>query len=358
MKGRKGRRGEREKRMDQKRHDWQTDKAGSPPVSPSPPLPFSPSPHLPLSPSRSTLRAWCYLVWLSFQRQARARQMVWIALALLIFTVTVVALNTAGGRWSMDHWRSPRGYGPRFSAWLEIWTLEVKRGTAVAPLPDALATGVLAACRAVLDRSGFLVFAQFMVYSVFLSFLLPIWSLSFATEALSSEREARSLVWLLSRPLPRSAIYLAKFAALLPWALALNVGGFALLCLAAGGAGQLALQLFWPAVVAATFAFCALFHLMSALFRRAAVVAIVYSFFLETILGNMPGYMKRVSIGFYTRCMMFESAEGIGVMPPEKPEVYWPVDAATSWTVLVAGTIVLLGVGMVVFARSEYREES
>jgi hypothetical protein len=40
---------------------------------------------------------------------------------------------------------------------------------------------------------------------VFLSFLLPLFSLSFATEALGSERESRSLVWLLSRPLPRGA---------------------------------------------------------------------------------------------------------------------------------------------------------
>ena len=38
------------------------------------------------------------------------------------------------------------------------------------------------------------------------SFLLPIWSLSFATEALGGERETNSLVWLLIRPLPRPAI--------------------------------------------------------------------------------------------------------------------------------------------------------
>ena len=79
--------------------------------------------------------------------------------------------------------------------------------------------------------------SRWIVYSVFLSFLLPIWSLSFATEALGGEREARSLVWLLSRPLSRPAIYLAKFVALLPWSLGLNLGGFALLCLAAGQPG-------------------------------------------------------------------------------------------------------------------------
>src|SRR5437016_960471 len=33
----------------------------------------------------SAFRALLYLIWLSWQRQARARQMVWIALGLLVF---------------------------------------------------------------------------------------------------------------------------------------------------------------------------------------------------------------------------------------------------------------------------------
>src|SRR5205807_51325 len=86
-------------------------------------------------------------------------------------------------------------------------------------------------------------------------------------------------------------------------------------------AAILAFQWFWPAVLWGTLTFCALFHLMSACFRRPAVVAIVYSFFLETILGNMPGYMKRVSISFYTRCLMFEPLDRYGVPSPEKGEV-------------------------------------
>src|SRR5437660_4221257 len=47
----------------------------------------------------SPWRAWCYLVWLCLWRQARARQMVWIALALVGFTATVIALVSAAGDW-------------------------------------------------------------------------------------------------------------------------------------------------------------------------------------------------------------------------------------------------------------------
>jgi hypothetical protein len=303
------------------------------------------------------VRAWFYLVWLCFQRQYRVRQMVWIALALLAFTTTVIALNTAGGRWGMSHWRMPRGSGATFTELLDGWTVASKRATFTSPEATALGDGVTAACRVLLDNSGFFVFSSYVVFSIFLSFLLPIWSLSFATEALGGERDDRSLVWLLTRPLPRPSIYLAKYIALLPWSLGLNLGGFALMCLAAGAPGQMAFRLYWPAVAGATFAFCSLFHLMGACVRRAAVIAIVYSFFLEIILGNMPGYLKRVSISFYTRCLMFDAAQDYGVQP-EKPSIYLPVDAPTAWAVLAGVTVVLLVVGMIVFARTEYRDES
>jgi ABC-type transport system involved in multi-copper enzyme maturation permease subunit len=160
-------------------------------------------------------------------------------------------------------------------------------------------------------------------------------------------------LWLLTRPLPRPAIYLAKYVALLPWTVGLNLGGFALLCLAAGRPGPQALRLYWPAVLCATFAFAALYHLMGACFRRPAILAIVYSFFLETIMGNMPGYFKRVSISFYTRCMMYEAAQDYGVQP-EKPTVFLPVDGTTAMLVLLGITVGLLLLGMFLFQRKEY----
>lgn len=326
-------------------------------------------------PRPSMLRAWWALVLFSFQRQARAHQMVWIALGLLAFTATLVALNTAADRWGMWHWRwrwspavtsplapPPRpgmypGLPPVVSTYQQTLSgLGVLPAVLPWPAPAvAVQEGTAAVFGAVLERSGFFVFSNWVVFSIYLSFLLPVWSLSFATEALGSEREARSLVWLLTRPLPRPAIYLAKFTALLPWALGLNLGGFALLCVLAGQPGRQALALFWPAVFWATLAFCALYHLFAAAFRRAAVVALIYSFFLETILGNMPGLMKRVSIGFYARCMMFDVAQDQGLQPV-KPSVYLPVSGTTALWVLVAATAVLLVTGMFLFARTEYQD--
>jgi ABC-type transport system involved in multi-copper enzyme maturation permease subunit len=338
---------------------------------------------------RSQLRAWCNLVRLGISRQARVRQMVWIALALLALTAVVVTLPRLAGGWGMARWRSRwpapplshltpspppafLGRGKREESlppstmlssprWVVSTFEETASGFETLPaLPAsrpalALENAVALAFRVNLSQSGFYVFSTWIVFSLFVSFLLPIWSLSFASEALGGEQEGHTLIWLLTRPLPRSSIYLAKFVALLPWSLALNLGGFSLLCFLAGSPGREALRLYWPAVTAATLAFSALFHLLSACFRRAAVVGLVYAFFLETVFGSLPGYMKRLSIGFYTRCLMFEAAHEHG-LEAVKPSVYLPVSAGVAWWVLLSITAVLLMVGMIVFARSEYAD--
>jgi len=288
--------------------------------------------------------------------------MVWIAIALLGFSVVLVGLNTLTGRWGMSHWRGPRSPGESWQDWSKRptyreWSENLTALRSTASVPPVPIDAVTSAYAAVLSRSDFLVFSRVVVFSVFLSFLLPLWSLSFATESFGGEREGSSMLWLLTRPLPRPAIYLAKFVALLPWALGLNLGGFALLCLAGGRPGPQAFRLFWPAVLFGTLAFAALFQLIGAFFRRPAIVAVVYSFFLETILGNMPGYMKRLSLSFYTRCMMFDAAQEQGLQP-EKPSIYLPVEGTSALGVLLLTTVVLVVVGMAVFARKEYRESA
>jgi len=330
----------------------------------------------------SRWRAWCYLVWLSFLRQARARLMVWIAVGLLLFLTFIVALNTRAGRWSMEYRRFPFRVGSTYATWalylqhappdvlapppamlrpigpVGPWHELYQNGVVVQSLAvDPVQLAVGGACRAVLDHSGFFVFSNWIVFSVFTTFLLPLWSLSFATEALGRERESRNLLWLLTRPLSRPAVYLAKFVALLPWTLALNLGGFALLCAVAGAPGRQALRVYWPAILWGTLAFSALFHLLGAWFRRAAVVGILYAFFLETVMGILPGHLKRVSISFYTQCLMFDRAHDLGVHP-ERPAFYLPVSGPTAMYVLAGLTVCLLVAGMIVFSRKEYLDLS
>ena len=304
----------------------------------------------------NSYRAWWNLVCLSWQRHARSRLLVWVALSLLAVITLVVILLTQANRWSMGNMRYPDRRGPRVQQQLD--TLQAMYSlSALEPNSNTIKTAVLSSAQLTVDNSSFYVFSTWLVFRLFATFLLPMWTISFSTDALGYDREAGNLLWLLTRPLSRGSIYLAKFVAALPWCLTLNLGGFAILCFAAGDFGRLALQLYWPAVLWGTVAYCALFHLMGACFRRPAVFAILYTFFLETAVGNLPDYLKRGSVSFYIRCLMYDAAQDYGIHPTN-PQFFLPVSGQVAWIVLASFTVCLLGIGVWIFSRNEYLDLS
>src|SRR5438552_3730779 len=78
---------------------------------------LSPPPATPAANAPSAWRAWLYLLRTSWQRQARAHLMVWIAAGLVLFLTIFVALITARGVWDLRTWRQPRRGGLTFTEW-------------------------------------------------------------------------------------------------------------------------------------------------------------------------------------------------------------------------------------------------
>src|SRR5438105_3132049 len=77
----------------------------------------SPAPS-PADHSPSAWRAWLYLLRTSWQRQARAHLMVWIAGGLIVFLTFFVGFITARGVWDVRNLRHPRRGGLTFSEWV------------------------------------------------------------------------------------------------------------------------------------------------------------------------------------------------------------------------------------------------
>src|SRR5262249_4887243 len=118
------------------------------PATRSPPHLVTPSPCHPVTGAPSGWRAWLYLVWLSWQRQARARQMVWIALGLLTLAVTLTALNTAIRGWGLARW-----------TYIWLWvSQQTLAGVPSAPGARALGAAVLGSADAVVGSSAFVGF--------------------------------------------------------------------------------------------------------------------------------------------------------------------------------------------------------
>src|SRR5688572_2300749 len=68
---------------------------------------------------------------------------------------------------------------------------------------------------------GFDYFSQRFVLAVFTLFIVPICALAYGTTSIGGDREDRTLLFLLIRPVPRVLILLAKIMATLPLVLGL-----------------------------------------------------------------------------------------------------------------------------------------
>ena len=324
-----------------------------------------------LSTAMSPLRAFVALAAHSFGRQWRVRQMGLVALGLLMLAVTVVGVvNRTPARfgfvdrkyrkteftyrqYAVGH-LYPNRFDPGFEpyAFPRPWN----------PVGNAVQSLLLSVPHAVAESKqfvnnwAFMNFTRWVIVGTYLGFVLPLFTLAYASGAIGAEREGRSLVWLLTRPVPRSAVYLGTFAGTLPWCVLFGVGGFAALCLAGGDEGRRALALYWPAAVGGTLAFSALFHLIGALRRRPVVIGLVYVFFYEGLVAALPGSLKKFSLNYYARCLVYNEAHAAGY-PADMLDVPAPVSSATAWAVLLGAAVVLTGVGMWLFSRAEPQDE-
>ncbi len=197
-------------------------------------------------------------------------------------------------------------------------------------------------------------FSEFMIL-VFASFVVPVCALAFGTASVGGDREDRTLVFLLVRPIPRSLILLAKFSATVPLVLGMVVGSFWLYCQLAGEVGQIAFRLYLPALVYMTLAYVCLFHLFAVAFRHSTIVALIYALFMEVLLGNIPGIVKRVAVNYYGRSLMYAAGAPEGLKTPD-PQWFEPLSVETaSWALLGIAVGGLL-LAVVIFSRREYRD--
>ena len=371
----------------------------------------------------SAVRAFFALVWFSVRRQWKVRQVGWVAFALLGVTALVVGLVSRGDVWRMEAGpRSPRPVlqiktplpeSQQAGAQALLGTpavaarekgLEYQRLTlqeyverpAMYELlpgsPDDFARKMFtfAAFRAVVTDEqvradfAFTNFSRWVVFTLYVAFLLPLFTLAYAAGAIGTEREGRTLLWLITRPLPRWAVYLAKLLGMLPWCVGASVFAFAALGLVGGEQGLKAVAVFWPLAVAGGVAFGCVFHMVGALFRRPTIVALVYVFFFETLLANLPGGLKQFSLNYYLKSLFYHWLKAAATHPPPEGvttfqthtgelvplqgvgptvipsafETYEAAEPGTAWLVLVLVSVAVTALGAWLFGRQEPKDET
>jgi ABC-2 type transport system permease protein len=246
-------------------------------------------------------------------------------------------------------------------AFVCLWTLSIRRmfwstNTVMVLLP--LIAGVLFLLRRNFGKSdtieAFRSFSEFLIV-VFASFFVPICAIAYGSTSVGGDREDRTLVFLLMRPLPRPLILFGKFLASWPLAIGLVLASFWVYCSLAGAVGATAFAIYCPAIVLLTTAYVCLFHFFAVCFRHATILALLYSLFMELLIGNMPGIIKRVALNYYGRSLMFSAGQPHGLLPPDERWFELLEPTVASWALIGISTTMLMA-AMIVFQRREYRD--
>jgi ABC-type Na+ efflux pump permease subunit len=145
-----------------------------------------------------------------------------------------------------------------------------------------------------------------MIWLLYIRFIVPVLGVFYGTALIADEVDDKTITYLFTRPVPRSAVLLGKYFAYLACTVLLVLPSvmlvFFLIVPASGGgiAGAFPALLSDLGMLAAGLtAYGALFALVGARLKRPLITGLVFAFGWEPIVLLFPGYPKRLTVAYY-----------------------------------------------------------
>lgn len=181
----------------------------------------------------------------------------------------------------------------------------------------------------------------------------------FSTAVVSQEVEQKTIVYLLTRPVPRWQILLMRTLAAATVVFVLS--SFAALCVSAAVFGPRLLQplLFvdLKALAIGALAYGGLFVFVSLLMNRAMIVCLLFAFGWETAIPNVPGYLYYVSVYSHLSAIAQHPKPSASLGPLGALSGQLSTNSLTptaGWTSLIGLTVVTFALSCWWFSRFEY----
>lgn len=248
----------------------------------------------------------------------------------------------------------------------QLWrTLRAKRTlvcAGLAALPVILALIIQAIPADEGPRRIFLTAGQRVAWNMIIQGLVPILSLIAGAAVISEELEDRTLTYLLTRPVPRPAIFLGRWLAAFVWlGLLLSASIVSVLTiLDLPQIDEVTMQpgtSFIVLVVAVALLGCAIysagFAALGARIKHPMIVGLGYTFAIEIFLTNLPGKAKAATVQFYLRSIANEwSRSYVEILPNFRGDDF---DSGPAALLKLAIALALaIGLGSWILARRQY----
>jgi len=196
------------------------------------------------------------------------------------------------------------------------------------------------------------------VSSIFVFHILALASAIFTTAIISQEIEQKTIVYLLTRPVPRWKLLTLRYLASV---IVVSTVGIMCAVLASVGAyhgsgSNPLLVKDCVALIVGAFAYGALFLVVSLMFNRAMIICLLFAFGWETAVPNMPGQMYLLSIYSYLQAIAQHPSAGanklLGFLTSSNGDN--TLSASTSYMAMTGFVAVLIGLGSWWFTNFEY----
>jgi ABC-type transport system involved in multi-copper enzyme maturation permease subunit len=150
-----------------------------------------------------------------------------------------------------------------------------------------------------------------MMWLLYIRFIVPVLGVFYGTALIADEVEDKTITYLFTRPIPRSAVLLGKYLAYLACTVLLVLPSVMLVFFLIVPTGGSSIAEAFPSLVAdlgmlavGLAAYGAVFALVGTRLKRPLVVGLVFAFGWEPAVLLFPGYLKRLTVAYYLQALV------------------------------------------------------
>lgn len=150
-----------------------------------------------------------------------------------------------------------------------------------------------------------------MIWLLYVRFIVPALGVFYGTALIADEVEDKTITYLFTRPIPRSAVLVGKYLAYLVCAILLVLPSVVLVFFLIVPTGGSSIAEAAPSLLAdlgmlaiGLTAYGAVFALIGARLRRPLTVGLVFAFGWEPAVLLFPGYLKRLTVAYYLQALV------------------------------------------------------